>query len=71
MTEAYTTLNNTLYFYGTPDGSQLGAHFTFNFQLISYLTENSNASEVVNTISEWVDNLPPIYTSNWVVSTFV
>ncbi|RZC40430.1 maltase 2, partial [Asbolus verrucosus] len=67
MTESYTTPNNTVLYYGTLDGSRLGAHFTFNFNLIQYVNINSTAQDIVNTINDWINILPEIYTSNWVL----
>lgn len=68
MTEAYTDIKNTMLYYGTSDGSTLGAHFTFNFFLITDLNEKSTARDVVDSINKWYAYLPVQYTPNWVVS---
>lgn len=69
MTEVYADIEDTLKYYGTEDGSELRAHFTFNFQLITKLDSDSTAKDVVNAVNEWLDYMPLIYTPNWVVST--
>lgn len=69
MTEAYTDIENTMLFYGTSDGSRLGAQFTFNFEIISYLDGTSSARDFVDIINKWLAYMPVIYTPNWVVST--
>lgn len=67
MTEAYADLNQMMLYYGTPDGSKLGAHFTFNFLLISNINkETSTAHDIQTMIYKWINVLPKIYTSNWV-----
>lgn len=66
MTEAYTDIENTMLFYG--NGSVLGAQFTFNFEMISYLDSTSNARDVVDIINKWLAYMPVQYTANWVVS---
>lgn len=68
MTEVYADLEDTLKYYGTEDGLELRAHFTFNFQLITKLNSKSTGRDIVNTIKEWLDYMPIIYTANWVVS---
>lgn len=69
MTEAYTDIDNTMLYYGTSDGSKLGAHFAFNFFLITDLDEKSTAQDVAAVIENWNSHLPEQYTPNWVVST--
>ncbi|KAK4887008.1 hypothetical protein RN001_003279 [Aquatica leii] len=65
MTEAYTNITNTMKYYG--NSSMNGAHFTFNFQLITKINAESNASDIVNAVQEWLTNIPAQYTSNWVL----
>lgn len=67
MTEVYATLNQTLYYYGTPDGSTLGAHFTFNFFFITDLNIDSTAEGIANVANNWLSHLPDIYVSNSVL----
>ncbi|KAF5286038.1 hypothetical protein FQR65_LT12973 [Abscondita terminalis] len=65
MTEAYTDINNTMKYYGNTTSK--GAHFTFNFQLITKLNGTSNAKDIVNAVNEWITHIPQQYTSNWVL----
>jgi alpha-glucosidase len=67
MTEAYTDADKIMLYYGTADGSRLGAHFTFNFNLITDININSTAEDIASSINKWLDGIPEIYTSNWVL----
>lgn len=67
MTEAYSDINHTMLYYGTPDGKTLGAHFTFNFYLITDINITSTAQNIADTLTKWLDAIPEIYTSNWVL----
>ncbi|XP_059617629.1 maltase 2-like [Phlebotomus argentipes] len=70
LTEAYTDLTNTMKWYISEDGTQKGAHFSFNFQLImglKALPEQLTAADVKATIDEWFDHLPEGLTPNWVL----
>ncbi|KAL3267384.1 hypothetical protein HHI36_011514 [Cryptolaemus montrouzieri] len=68
MTEASGTFNQTIYYYGHPDGSTLGAHFCFNFFLIENFNLNiSNAYDIMRIVYNWVDDLPKIFIPNWVI----
>lgn len=71
MTEVYSDIKTTMLYYGTQDDSKLGAHFTFNFQLISHLNANSTARDVVNVVNEWLTYMPSKYTPNWVVGIYL
>lgn len=66
MTEAYTDLEHTMLYYG--DDEHDGAHFTFNFFLVTSITAESNAKDLEDTINIWLDNIPEGRVSNWVVS---
>lgn len=66
MTESYTDIKTTMLYYGLPDGSRLGAHFTFNFFYITNVNNNSNAQDFVDIIDTWYENMPDIYVANWV-----
>lgn len=69
MTEAYTNFQNTLLYFRSDDKSQLGAHFSFNFDFISYLNADSNARTVATYIWRWMDYFfDDTITFNWVVS---
>ena len=58
MTESYTDIKTTMLYYGLPDGSRLGAHFTFNFFYITNVNNNSNAQDFVDIIDTWYENMP-------------
>ncbi|XP_044749211.1 maltase 1-like [Coccinella septempunctata] len=65
MSEAYAPLDKTMRYYGTADGSRLGAHFTFNFFFVGVNLNSSDAYSIENLVYTWIDNLPSIYVSNW------
>lgn len=65
MTESATSLDKVMLYYGDTDTGKIGAHFSFNFQLLGTF---SSASAVVNSINYWYDYMPSIYTANWLVS---
>lgn len=68
MTEAYTTLENTLRFYVDKTGTRNGSHIPFNFELINYMNMESTASDFKSTIESWLTNMPKgHYYPNWVV----
>lgn len=64
MTECATTMDKLVLYYGNEKENKLGAHFTFNFYFLG-LSQNSTPKDVTNAIFEWFDNLPKIYTFNW------
>ncbi|CAG9764642.1 unnamed protein product [Ceutorhynchus assimilis] len=64
MTEAATNIDKVARYYGTADGSQLGAHFSFNFYLIG-LTDYNRPMDIKYTVDAWQSSLPSIYTLNW------
>ncbi|XP_057656393.1 maltase A1-like [Diorhabda carinulata] len=66
MTEAYTTPENTVLYYGS--STDLGAHFTFNFNLLTNLpNSNFTVDDIANAINKWQVYLPKGATSNWVL----
>lgn len=67
MTEAYTSLDNILRFYG--NSTHNGSHIPFNFELISYTNGQSNASVFKQHIDEWMAKKPADKVANWVVGT--
>lgn len=69
MTEAYTSLPNTLKFYGNT--TTLGSQVPFNFELISYTNIGSTAGDYKKHIDDWLNSMPTgsEYRANWVVST--
>lgn len=66
MTEAYGTIDQMIGYYGTED--HLGAHFSFNFQLISNLKpDNLYADNVRNLVNSWLDHMGEWRWPNWVI----
>jgi alpha-glucosidase len=53
--------------YFIDEKGKVGSHFPFNFILIENLNENSNAFDFKTQIDNWINNLPSIGTSNWVL----
>lgn len=66
ITEGYTTLENTLRFYGTK--KDVGADLPFNFELIKELTDQSNAPDFYKVVNSWLDHMPKHNWPNWVVN---
>lgn len=66
ITEGYTSVKNTMKYYGSED--KLGAHLPFNFGLISYLNDQSKATDFCDTVHDWLDNMPYGKWANWVVN---
>ncbi|CAG2059633.1 unnamed protein product [Timema podura] len=64
MTEAYANTEQMMAYYGTDD--KPGAHFTFNFMPIMYLSNSSTAQDFSDVIHDWVDNVPEGRWGNWV-----
>lgn len=64
MTEAASSISNVVKYYGDEETGTLGAHFSFNFNLLGTFT---SARDLVNSIDYWVSYLPLNYTSNWLV----
>ncbi|KAF5286037.1 hypothetical protein FQR65_LT12972 [Abscondita terminalis] len=65
MTEAYANITDTMKYYG--DGDIEGAHFTFNFQFITYLSNKSSAHDIVFEVNQWLHYMPSKYVPNWVL----
>lgn len=53
-------------YYGS-NGKQ-GAQIPFNFLLVSH-NKDSRATDIVQSINEWLTNMPEGQTANWVVSS--
>lgn len=68
MTEAYTSLENKLLFYGDSFGRR-GAQVPFNFGMIDNINTNSMPQDYKDEIDAWIDNMPreDDYIPNWVV----
>lgn len=66
MTEAYTSLENMIKFYG--DGKRDGSNVPFNFELISNVNSGSTAADYKKRIDNWLSRVPKGKHANWVVS---
>lgn len=68
MTEAYTTLEGMIEYYGDSFGRR-GSQIPFNFVMINDIKENSTPQDYKNAIDAWIDNMPKEtdYVPNWVV----
>ncbi|XP_050302468.1 maltase 1-like [Anthonomus grandis grandis] len=62
MTECASDLDKILYYYG--NGEKLGAHFSFNFNLLG-LDVNSTSKDINDKIDPWFDRKFNNYTKNW------
>ncbi|XP_076249708.1 alpha-glucosidase [Calliopsis andreniformis] len=60
MIEAYTNISMTMKYY------EVGAHFPFNFGIITDLNMNSTAADFKRVIDQWMTNMPAGCTANWV-----
>ncbi|XP_058816114.1 maltase 2-like [Topomyia yanbarensis] len=67
MTEAYANLTMTMKYYESDDGTQLRAHFPFNFAMIENLEDKSKAPDFKFVIDRWLDNMPRGKVANWVL----
>lgn len=64
MTECATSISNVMLYYGDEETGELGAHFSFNFNLLGTFT---SAGAIVESVLYWLDNMPMSYTANWLV----
>ncbi|XP_049857638.1 uncharacterized protein LOC126340110 [Schistocerca gregaria] len=66
MTEAYGSLDQVLGYYG--NATNPGAHFSFNFLLITDLNGDSSAEDFVRIVGDWINvvNENGVW-SNWVI----
>lgn len=64
MTEAYTSLENTIKYYN------YGSHVSFNFNFIMNVSNTSDAAAFKNIIDEWMKAKPESSVANWVVSKY-
>ncbi|XP_050421275.1 maltase 2-like [Adelges cooleyi] len=65
ITEAYSTIENTMLYYGNELSP--GAHMPFNFGLIDQINDQSNAKDFSVAVHTWLDNLPRGRSANWVI----
>lgn len=73
MTEAYTSLENNLRYYGEVKDGQIvryGSQIPFNFDLITRTNINTKAPEFEEHIESWINGMPKAkgIQANWVVS---
>lgn len=64
MTEAYTSLENTIRYY------HYGSHIPFNFNFIMNVNASSSATEFKNIMDEWMKAKPEKGVANWVVRKY-
>ncbi|XP_036332353.1 maltase A1-like [Rhagoletis pomonella] len=65
LTEAYTTFDNLMLYYG--DGERNGSMVPFNFYFMNSLKNQSTAQEIVDIISRWMNSMPDGVLANWVL----
>ena len=70
ITDARDTLNNTLRYYGTLDGST-GAHLPLNYRLQDIVPGTSSGDDVKEVVDVYLSNLPGQATADWLVSAGV
>jgi alpha-glucosidase len=69
MTEAYTSIENTMKYYQSEDGKTEVAHMPFNFWLIYDITSAAVAESARNAVNMWLDHMPSHKTPNWVLGS--
>ncbi|CAH1738050.1 unnamed protein product [Aphis gossypii] len=65
VTESYTSIKNTMRYFGNE--THLGAHISFNFEFIEKLNDSSNAAKFNDVVYNWLDNMPDGKCANWVI----
>lgn len=65
MTEAYTSLNHIIEFYG--DNTRNGSFIPFNFELITVVNDQSTAVDYKNSIDKYLAAIPEKQIPNWVL----
>ncbi|XP_022191426.2 maltase A3 isoform X1 [Nilaparvata lugens] len=65
LTEAYTDLKKTMWYYGnkTHPISQM----PFNFELLTKITPQSDAITILRTVDSWLQSMPEGMWANWVI----
>jgi alpha-glucosidase len=66
MTEAYSSIQLTMKYYGNETSE--GSHMPFNFGLITDVNEYSSAKDYKFFTDRWLTYMPLGKTANWVVS---
>jgi len=65
MTEAYTSFENIMMYYG--NGVRNGSHIPFNFDFLTSINNASKAGDYVDHIKKWMDAMPAGVYANWVL----
>ncbi|XP_034831679.1 maltase 1-like [Maniola hyperantus] len=66
LAEAFANITMTMLYYGDEAGRD-GAHFPFNFELITSLSAKSSARDFVYVIKRWLTYMPAGRVANWVL----
>lgn len=61
LTEAYTSLPNTIKYYN------FGSDVPFNFKFITDVNKDSSPDKFQNLINDWISRMPNGSVANWVV----
>lgn len=65
MTEAYTSLENLMKWFG--QGDRRGSHMPFNFDFVMDIRNDSRAEDYKRLIDLWISAMPEYGTPNWVL----
>uniref|UniRef100_A0A0K8UQN9 alpha-glucosidase n=1 Tax=Bactrocera latifrons TaxID=174628 RepID=A0A0K8UQN9_BACLA len=65
LTEAYTSFDNMILYYG--NGIRNGSHIPFNFDFLTNLQNDTKAPTVVEHIEKWLNAMPEGVIANWVL----
>ncbi|XP_055594039.1 maltase 1-like [Uranotaenia lowii] len=65
MTEAYTSLENLMKWFG--NDTHRGSHMPFNFDFITTITNETRAEEYKRLIDDWIEAMPEYGSPNWVL----
>ena len=65
LTEAYTSFENIIRFYG--DGIRNGSHVPFNFDFLSNVFNDTSAADMVAHITKFLNAMPQGVIANWVL----
>lgn len=71
MTEAYSSIDNQIKWYGNENGTVKGSHMPFNFVLITDLDKDSKAADFESAIKVWLEKMPSYGQANWVLGNHV
>lgn len=65
MTEAYTSLENLMLYYG--DGKKNGSHIPFNFEVLTATSKDSTAKQLKVASENYMLRIPNGLSANWVL----